>query len=607
MSSTRPADGTASSDPEPADPSTPDRSSAGWDVAVDGGDRWGSVPGGVATAIGAVTGLVVVLVGVVGAFSVESTLLGDRALLAMRTRDVFSSSIPVVGAYSRFGWSHPGPWSFYLQAVPFRVLGGDGTALAVAAATVNAAVLGLGGWVAARRSAAVTAVFTVATAVLIVNGTLVIHEAWNPAMAIAPMLVAVVGAAVAWTGDGAALAVVVGCGALAAQTHVGVALPVAVAVVIAGVGWFRHRPDDGGVPVAALVVAGLAVAPIAFDTVTDWPGNAWRLVESAFSDDLERVGAVDALRLILRSASPEFVVDPGYEQFFGFVVSGQSVGWLPGAVLVLVALVARYGASASLRRLALIQLAVSLGAFVGIAGIRGPLHAYLLGVLPVLAAIGWSIVAAEVAARLVSAPPAWMLAVSLLALPLVAWVAADGPWVDQAADGDVDAVEAVATDIERWADGRSNPTVALEVSAPDDFQGVDLFGGLVEALDRRGVEVVPGAGHEFLLPDRAGDAVSATVTVVLLAPSDPTGDVDGALVVYDPLTAAERTRLTELLGQLVTVLEQNDLAVLVPAVTNGDVDAVPVDRFEDPDTVRRQLAELGALLERGPRLVVTVS
>jgi len=44
----------------------------------------------------------------------------DQAVLDMRTRDVLAASnIPLVGAFSRFGWSHPGPIWFYLLA-PFR-------------------------------------------------------------------------------------------------------------------------------------------------------------------------------------------------------------------------------------------------------------------------------------------------------------------------------------------------------------------------------------------------------------------------------------------------------------------------------------------------------
>ena len=42
--------------------------------------------------------------------------VGDFALMDLRVRDVWSSDIPLVGAYSRFGWNHPGPAVYYAIA-----------------------------------------------------------------------------------------------------------------------------------------------------------------------------------------------------------------------------------------------------------------------------------------------------------------------------------------------------------------------------------------------------------------------------------------------------------------------------------------------------------
>ena len=49
--------------------------------------------------------------------------VGDLALVDLRVRDVWSRDIPLTGAYSRFGWNHPGPLSFWLLA-PFSALTG---------------------------------------------------------------------------------------------------------------------------------------------------------------------------------------------------------------------------------------------------------------------------------------------------------------------------------------------------------------------------------------------------------------------------------------------------------------------------------------------------
>ena len=58
--------------------------------------------------------------------------VGDEALIEMRVRDV-PGHMPLLGVYSRFGWSHPGPLQFLLLAVPYRLLGQSSAALLVGA------------------------------------------------------------------------------------------------------------------------------------------------------------------------------------------------------------------------------------------------------------------------------------------------------------------------------------------------------------------------------------------------------------------------------------------------------------------------------------------
>ena len=70
----------------------------------------------------------------------------DWASIEMRTRDVFSAHPPVVGAYSRMGWSHPGPLLFYLLAVPYRLFGQDAQAMQLGAILVNVVVIALIVW-----------------------------------------------------------------------------------------------------------------------------------------------------------------------------------------------------------------------------------------------------------------------------------------------------------------------------------------------------------------------------------------------------------------------------------------------------------------------------
>src|SRR4051794_3327532 len=43
----------------------------------------------------------------------------DWGPMELRVRDVGTSHLPLVGPYSRYGWSHPGPIVFYLLALPY--------------------------------------------------------------------------------------------------------------------------------------------------------------------------------------------------------------------------------------------------------------------------------------------------------------------------------------------------------------------------------------------------------------------------------------------------------------------------------------------------------
>jgi hypothetical protein len=40
----------------------------------------------------------------------------DWAQIETAVRDVGTADTPLVGAHSRFGWHHPGPWPYYLMA-----------------------------------------------------------------------------------------------------------------------------------------------------------------------------------------------------------------------------------------------------------------------------------------------------------------------------------------------------------------------------------------------------------------------------------------------------------------------------------------------------------
>src|SRR4051794_10377743 len=64
--------------------------------------------------------------------------VGDIGLIEVAVRDVGGRHTPLLGAFSRYQWHHPGPLLFYALAGPYRLLGSDGSALHAGAVVVNA-------------------------------------------------------------------------------------------------------------------------------------------------------------------------------------------------------------------------------------------------------------------------------------------------------------------------------------------------------------------------------------------------------------------------------------------------------------------------------------
>ena len=108
--------------------------------------------------------MLAVLVHAVGQIHRAPLYGGDYALLEMGARSALHG-VQRVGPYSRFGWDHPGPATFYWSA-PFYALSGQRPeGLGVAALVSNiAAVAAI--VVVARRAAGVVAAWTAVAAAL---------------------------------------------------------------------------------------------------------------------------------------------------------------------------------------------------------------------------------------------------------------------------------------------------------------------------------------------------------------------------------------------------------------------------------------------------------
>ena len=249
----------------------------------------------------------------------------DWALIELQVRDVFTSNTPLVGAWSRFDWRHPGPLSFYLLALPYRLAPPD-RGLLFATTVVNFGFVASYAWVALRqpRWRALVALGGLA---LLQRGLGIegLTDPWNPTTPIIPFALYVllcVDLATArrrWT-----LPAMAFVASLVVQSHIGFAQPtllVGAAALVMRVRWERReaagdepaeRADAkdadgkgaggeaarpgwwarsfgwvGRAPgIATAAVAVLCWLPVALDEFFG-SGNVSRIVRWTFGDDLE--------------------------------------------------------------------------------------------------------------------------------------------------------------------------------------------------------------------------------------------------------------------------------------------------------------------------------
>jgi hypothetical protein len=191
---------------------------------------------------------------------------GDWALLELRTMDVGTRHTPLVGVYSRFSWNHPGPFLFWLFAVPYRLAGGRPSSLVLAAALVNA--LAVAGMLAlAWRRGRLGLLAPVAVVLTLLGQTIgpsLLRDPWNAWVTVIPFGLLLLATWAAIEGDRWGLPLVAVVGAFLAQSHIGFVPFVAVATVAAAVGsWVRCRDRR------RLVIAGAVLAVCWLPVVVD--------------------------------------------------------------------------------------------------------------------------------------------------------------------------------------------------------------------------------------------------------------------------------------------------------------------------------------------------
>jgi hypothetical protein len=288
---------------------------------------------------------------------------GDNALFAVRSRDLFTHNLPLIGTWSSASLTagtnlnHPGPLYFDLLAVPARLVdSGAGIALGVALINVLC-VIGIAAFAYRRGAALVGTVATAAVAALCwAMGSQMLFEPWNPHSMMLPFLLFLV---LVWSladGDLIALPFAAFAGSLIVQTHLSYVLLVPVLGAWGVVSltlrlrrdrrdsnaWSERRSDALRYVVLAVVVFALCwIQPLIEQFTGDGQGNLTRLVDSVRGSDADTIGYAFGTRVVATVvALPPWWFRPSMKEAFNRGWDAPSAGVAALGLVVLTALLA---------------------------------------------------------------------------------------------------------------------------------------------------------------------------------------------------------------------------------------------------------------------------
>lgn len=167
---------------------------------------------------------VVLLVDLLRQPAVPVYLVADFGLIELATREA-ARGVRLLGAWSRFGWNHPGPAYFYLLAPFYTAAGARSLGLYAGVITLNAAAALMVVVVVARRAGTWAGLCTAVVLLVFMwaVGPLALRDLWNPSVVVLPTLTLVVLCAAAAAGSGWSLGAAAIVATFVAQTHISTA------------------------------------------------------------------------------------------------------------------------------------------------------------------------------------------------------------------------------------------------------------------------------------------------------------------------------------------------------------------------------------------------
>jgi hypothetical protein len=310
----------------------------------------------------------------------------DLAMTEFRVRDVGGRYTPLIGLPGRIGdfpdqGSHPGPLSFYLVAVTYRLIGSAVWAMLVGALAIGVASITACLLISRRMGGYWLQGGVVVLLLVIIQGYGfgVLSQPWNPYLPLLPWTAVLLATWAVFAGDNMVLWVAAVAGSVCAQTHLPyVALAGGVVVLSIGlVGWrwwradsdSQERTDRGRALVFGVGAGFICWLPVAIDQVFG-SQNLSMIIDYFRNPPEVAIGYTEGFKLLLRHLDITRLLGGSVSGSGEFVeASLRSAGSIiPGLLLLIVwigafvatALILRHGRLIALHSVVAVCLVLEL-------------------------------------------------------------------------------------------------------------------------------------------------------------------------------------------------------------------------------------------------------